>query len=418
MAEPEGEDRTNRGRSSHGDRTESLSTAVAVLWVSIVALVDAVFGGKFGLIGFLAIGPFIAAAFAGVRRTALVGLYATFFSLVLQHPATPVRPTQPCLPGPDPGASSGVAIWIAYLRTQRSQQLRSARTETRIERRRRVAAETAQSMQALARALTTAADPAQVADAVFGALRDELQVDAAIFATTNDRGVLCVHRRFGYEPGRVRARTARRHGRPTASWATSCGAGWPSSPSPCPTKRRGWSTLAASHRREPIQLSGRGAPGRLRPRRRGGRGAMGPAPVHLRGRQELPVHHHRRGRPGGRARPGSPLTEFANLERSQHLHHLSSALAAATTSRRRGPRGRRRGATRPGGAFRRVPRASGRRAGAVVPGRAAGTLPCSPRDLVPVDGTRHRDPPSPRAGPWSPRSGRPWTGDAARFRPK
>ena len=175
-----------------------LSTLVAVLWVSIVALVDAIYGGKFGLIGFLAIGPFIAAAFAGPRRTALVGLYATVYSLILSTPPRQYDQLNHFLRVLTLVASSGVATWISYLRTQRNEQLWSARSETRIERRRRVAAETAQSMQALARALTTSADPAQVADAVFGALRDELRVDAAAFATTNERGVLCVHRRFGY----------------------------------------------------------------------------------------------------------------------------------------------------------------------------------------------------------------------------
>ena len=198
MAEPEAEDPRTGAATPRWDRTDFLSTTVALLWVSIVALGDAVFGGKFGLIGFLAIGPFIAAAFAGVRRTALVGLYATFFSLILSSPPRQYDQLNHLFRVLTLVASSGVAIWISYLRIQRSQQLRSARTETRIERRRRVAAETAQSMQALARALTTSADPAQVADAVFGALRDELNVDAAIFATTNERGVLCVHRRFGY----------------------------------------------------------------------------------------------------------------------------------------------------------------------------------------------------------------------------
>src|ERR1700722_1492407 len=199
VAEPEGEDPRTEAAPPKWDRTELLSTTVAILWVSIVALVDALFGGKFGLIGFLAIGPFIAAAFAGVKRTALVGLYATLFSLILSPPPRQYGQLNHLFRVLTLVASSGVAVWIAYLRTQRSQQLHSARTETRNERRRRVAAETAESMQALARALTTSADPAQVADAVFGALRDELQVDAAIFATTNDRGVLCVHRRFGYE---------------------------------------------------------------------------------------------------------------------------------------------------------------------------------------------------------------------------
>ena len=79
-------------------------------------------------------------------------------------------------------------MWISYLRGQRNVQLWTARSETRNERRRRVAAETAQRMQAMARALTTAADPAQVADAVFAALRDELQVDAATFALLDERG--------------------------------------------------------------------------------------------------------------------------------------------------------------------------------------------------------------------------------------
>jgi hypothetical protein len=62
VAEPEGEDPRTGAAPPKWDRTELLSTTVALLWVSIVALVDAVFGGKFGLIGFLAIGPFIAAA--------------------------------------------------------------------------------------------------------------------------------------------------------------------------------------------------------------------------------------------------------------------------------------------------------------------------------------------------------------------
>jgi len=56
VAEPEREDPRNGATPPKWDRTELVSTTVALLWVSIVALVDAVFGGKFGLIGFLAIG--------------------------------------------------------------------------------------------------------------------------------------------------------------------------------------------------------------------------------------------------------------------------------------------------------------------------------------------------------------------------
>jgi GAF domain-containing protein len=303
---------------------------VALLWVSIVALVDAVFGGKFGLIGFLAIGPFIAAAFAGVRRTALVGLYATLFSLILSTPPRQYDQLNHLFRVLTLVISSGVAIWIAYLRTQRSQQLRSARTETRNERRRRVAAETAESMQALARALTTSADPAQVADAVFGALRDELHVDAAIFATINDRGVLSVHRRFGYasddseralldamDPdGELREVLQRR----VAFFAESVH-----------SQRRDWPTLAASLSRDrlsslavvPLVVSEHAV------------GAVVVQWVKSRAISEadksfLFTITGAAAQAVERAR--LTLTEFGNLERSQHLHHLSSALAAATTS--------------------------------------------------------------------------------------
>jgi GAF domain-containing protein len=330
VAEPEGEDPRTGAAPPKWDRTELLSTTVALLWVSIVALVDAVFGGKFGLIGFLAIGPFIAAAFAGVKRTALVGLYATLFSLILSTPPRQYDQLNHLFRVLTLVISSGVAIWIAHLRTQRSQQLRSARTETRNERRRRVAAETAESMQALARALTTSADPAQVADAVFGALRDELQVDAAIFATTNDRGVLCVHRRFGYESdeseralldamdpdGELREVLQRR----VAFFAESV-----------PNQRRDRPTLAASLGRDrlsalavvPLVVSEH---------------AVGAVVVQWeKSRAISEVDKSFLFTITGAAaqaveRARLTLTEFGNLERSQHLHHLSSALAAATTS--------------------------------------------------------------------------------------
>jgi GAF domain-containing protein/anti-sigma regulatory factor (Ser/Thr protein kinase) len=184
------------------DHTQDLATLIALLWLAIVALIDQLLGGKFGLFGLLAIGPFIAAAFAGPRRTALVGVTASFFAIVLTTPVHQYASLNHFLRIVTEMASASVAVWIAHLRSQRNLALWTARTETRNERRRRVAAETAQRMQAMARALTTAADPAQVADAVFAALRDELRVDAATFATINERGVLQPQRRFGYEEGR------------------------------------------------------------------------------------------------------------------------------------------------------------------------------------------------------------------------
>ena len=219
-------------------------------------------------------------------------------------------------------------MWISYLRGQRNVQLWTARSETRNERRRRVAAETAQRMQAMARALTTAADPAQVADAVFAALRDELQVDAATFALLDERGTLRTLRRFGYDPDEpigwgahlARSRTDRcwasnvaffaeslddlRRQRPDI-YASLCAATgsdpWPScrwssptAPS-APSSCTGTTTASISEPDRSFLFTITGAAAQAVERAR------------------------------------LTLTEFVNLERSQHLHQLSSALAAATT---------------------------------------------------------------------------------------
>ena len=224
-------------------------------------------------------------------------------------------------------AATAVAMWISYLRGQRNVQLWTARSETRYERRRRVAAETAQRMQAMARALTTAADPAQVADAVFAALRDELHVDAATFALIGERGQLRTLRRFGYGPDEpidgvlaalqpdgpvlgdnvalfAESLEDLRRQRPDISTRRSTRAGsapWPSCPWSCPTTpsaRSSCTGTTTARSRIPTRASS----------------SPSPAPP-----------------PRPSSGPASPSTEFVNLERSQHLHQLSSALAAATT---------------------------------------------------------------------------------------
>ena len=187
-------------RSDRADRAEAVATLVALVWVSGTAIVFAVYGGNISLVGFMAIGPFIAAAFARPSRVLLVGALAAFFALVISTPPHNYGQLNHTLRVVTQVAATGLAMWISYLRCQRNAQLYTARSATRDERRRRVAAETAQRMQAMARALTTAADPAQVADAVFAALRDELHVDAATFALVDGRGRLRTLRRFGYEP--------------------------------------------------------------------------------------------------------------------------------------------------------------------------------------------------------------------------
>ncbi len=188
------------GRTARVDRAEAVATLVALVWASAVAIVFAVYGGNVSLVGLLAISPFFAAAFARPSRVALVGLLSAFFALVISTPPHSYGELNHTLRVVTMLAATAVAMWISYLRGQRNVQLWTARSETKNERRRRVAAETAQRMQTMARALTTAADPAQVADAVFAAMRDELGVDASTFALLDERGSLHTLRRFGYAP--------------------------------------------------------------------------------------------------------------------------------------------------------------------------------------------------------------------------
>ncbi len=329
MAQIDGDERSGPERRLSPDRLETLVTWAALLWVTLVAIVDELNGGKFGLIGFLAIGPFIAAAFASPRRTALVGLYATVLSLVLTTPPRQFDQLNHLFRVLTLVASSGVAIWISSLRSERNQQLSSARTATRNERRRRVAAETAQRMQAMARALTTAADPAQVADAVFAALRDELDVDAAIFATIDERGNLKAHRQFGYDseqhgdellaaldPGGAIGDVMRRRVALIAESTSDLARDWPSIEESMRATR--FSSLAVV----PLVVSYR---------------AVGVVVVHwVRPRTISKADRSFLFTMTGAAaqaveRARLTVIEFADLERAQHLQKLSSALAGATT---------------------------------------------------------------------------------------
>jgi GAF domain-containing protein/anti-sigma regulatory factor (Ser/Thr protein kinase) len=311
------------------DHTETVATLVALILVAVVAIVDEIYGGKFGLIGFLAIGPFIVAAFAGPRRTAMVGLLAIFFSVVLTSPPRQYGQLNHLLRVATEVASASVAMWISHLRTQRSLQLWRARSDTRNERRRRVAAETAQRMQVMARALTTAADPAQVADAVFAALRDELRVDAATFATTTERGVLQTHRRFGYaahnapdrllaamEPDGAIGDVLRRSVALFAETIDDLAKEWPGIVAS--VEALPFNSLAAV----PLVVSDR---------------AVGVVVVQwLKAREISSADKNFLFAITGAAaqaveRARLTLMEFDSLQRSQHLHDLSSELAAATT---------------------------------------------------------------------------------------
>ena len=313
-------------RSQRADRAEAVATLIALLWVSTVAIVFAIYGGNISLVGFLAIAPFIAAAFARPSRVLIVGLLASFFALVISTPPHSYGELNHTLRVVTQLAATAVAMWISYLRGQRNVQLWTARSETRNERRRRVAAETAQRMQAMARALTTAADPAQVADAVFAALRDELHVDAATFALIGEGGRLHTLRRFGYGPDEPvdAVLPALQPGGPVLGDNVALFA---ESLQDLRRLRPDIDAALESNRFRalavvPLVVSDH---------------TIGVVVVHWDDDREIsdPDQSFLFTITGAAAqaveRARLTLTEFVNLERGQHLHQLSSALAAATT---------------------------------------------------------------------------------------
>jgi GAF domain-containing protein/anti-sigma regulatory factor (Ser/Thr protein kinase) len=326
VPEPGDEQLSTTPLSARVDRSEAVATLLALVWASTVAIVFAVYGGSVSLVGLLALSPFIAAPFARPSRVALVGILTAFFALVISTPPHSYGQLNHLLRVVTMLAATAVAMWISHLRGQRNVQLWRARSETRNERRRRVAAETAQRMQTMARALTTAADPAQVADAVFAAMRDELRVDASTFALLDERGILRTLRRFGYDPddpsdavlaslqtdGPVLGQNVAFFSETIDDLARDR----PDIYSSLESKR--FRALAII----PLVVSDH---------------TIGAVVVHWDDDREIAESDRTflftitgaAAQAVERAR--LTLTDFVNLERSQHLHQLSSALAAATT---------------------------------------------------------------------------------------
>jgi anti-sigma regulatory factor (Ser/Thr protein kinase) len=200
-----GDSHEGTSESAAPDRAEALATAAAVLSVCAVALIDGLFSGKFGLLGFMFIGPFIAAAFAGPRRTAMVGALVIFFAVVLTTPPRQYDQLNHLLRVTTAIALALVALWISHLRTQRGIALVTARSETREERRRREAAETAQWMQAVdrerltllsevTRLLSSSLDPNMVMQRTMSLVVGRL-ADAAVVHVPGEQGLHQLGRR-------------------------------------------------------------------------------------------------------------------------------------------------------------------------------------------------------------------------------
>ena len=93
-------------------------------------IVFAVYGGNISLVGVMAIGPFIAAAFARPSRVALVGRLAALFALIISTPPHNYGELNHTLRVVTQLAATAFAMWISYLRGQRNVQLWTARSET------------------------------------------------------------------------------------------------------------------------------------------------------------------------------------------------------------------------------------------------------------------------------------------------
>jgi hypothetical protein len=100
-------------RSDGADRAEAVVTLAALLWVSTVAIVFAIYGGNISLVGFLAIAPFIAAAFARPSRVLIVGLLAAFFALIISTPPHSYGQLNHTLRVVTQLAATAVAMWIS-----------------------------------------------------------------------------------------------------------------------------------------------------------------------------------------------------------------------------------------------------------------------------------------------------------------
>ena len=313
-------------RSARADRAEAVATLVALLWVSTVAIVFAVYGGNISLVGFLAIAPFIAAAFARPSRVALVGLLAAFFALVLSAPPHSYGELNHTLRVVTQLAATALAMWISYLRGQRNVQLWTARSETGNERAPRGGRDGA-------------------ADAGHGPGADDgrrpgpggrRRVRRPARRAARRRRHLRPAGRAGpaadAPPLRLRPRRAdRRRARPRCNPTGPCWARtWPSSPSrsktcaangPTSTPRSSSSRFRALAI-VPLVVSDH---------------TIGAVVVHWDDDRDItePDRSFLFTITGAAAqaveRARLTLTEFVNLERSQHLHQLSSALAAATT---------------------------------------------------------------------------------------
>lgn len=149
----------------------------------------------------LVVGPLITASVADPRTTAGVGVASVAMAIALAWPNRTNGDLRPALVMSAVALSAVAATVIASRRQTSDDRLLESRHRERGERRRRMALEARARTATLARDLAAAADPAQVAEVVFAAVRREWGADAAILSLLTERGTLRASAQFGYREG-------------------------------------------------------------------------------------------------------------------------------------------------------------------------------------------------------------------------
>ncbi|MGH9304944.1 MAG: GAF domain-containing protein, partial [Acidimicrobiales bacterium] len=188
-----------------------LAMLAGLIWCLAVALVDVMLGTRSVVIGLEVAGPMMAAAFAGARRTAIVGVTAVGLSVVLGL-SDHIFGTLDHIDRMGAVAlGSVIAAWVATLRERREEAVAAAREAAARERQRRLALQASDSLHRLEAALGLAEGAEDVTEAAFRAVRDEMQASSCALTLLDELGTpIFIHAR-GFPRGVAPAGTASAH---------------------------------------------------------------------------------------------------------------------------------------------------------------------------------------------------------------
>jgi GAF domain-containing protein/anti-sigma regulatory factor (Ser/Thr protein kinase) len=183
--------------------------AAGLAWCTAAAILDHFTGPGTVLVAIQVVGPVLAAAYAGPRRTAVVAVYAVGIAVALGAMHDIVDSLSFALRMTTVVVGSGVAVWVAAIRERRERELTAAEQGERQERRLRQAYEARDRLHELAASLRETSTPTEVARAAFAVARNRLGATAGAFGAATDGGGVRFLDTFGFRPdargGRERA---------------------------------------------------------------------------------------------------------------------------------------------------------------------------------------------------------------------